>query len=130
MELTIDGEPDTSTATEEKVVEAVETMDDFVSLAISPDHYLQVAELDGALVLEYRDGGPDRHYRTTRTDLTRHDAAAIFRMYFNGDPRWREAVPWAQITSSELEGPPFWTLKSTVTVVLLVLLGLYFVLVR
>lgn len=130
MELTIDGEPNTSTATEEKVTDAVETMDSFVILASSADHYLQLAELDGALMLEYRDGGPDSHYRSTRTDLTREEATPIFRLYFNGDTRWREAVPWVPITPADLEGPQSWTLGRAFTVALLALLilaGLYFV---
>jgi hypothetical protein len=130
MELTIDGEPDTTTATEQKVTAAVEAMESFVILAASADHYLQIAEPDGALVLEYRDGGPDRHYRSTRTDLTRQDAAPIFRMYLKGDPRWREAVPWVPLTSAELEGPPFWTLWRIFPLALLAIVGLYFVFFR
>ena len=130
MELTIDGEPDASTATEEQVTDAVETMDSFVILADSADHYLQIAELDGALMLEYRDGGPDRHYRSTRTNLTRQEATPIFLMYLKGDRRWREAVPWVPLAPAELEGPPFWTLSRTLTVALLAILGLYFVFAR
>jgi hypothetical protein len=58
MELTIDGEPDTTTATEQKVTAAVEAMESFVILAASADHYLQIAEPDGALVLSIAMAAP------------------------------------------------------------------------
>ena len=130
MELTIDGESDTSPATEEKVTEAVEAMDDFVILGSAADQYLQIAELDGALILEYRDGGADRHFRSTRTNLTRQEATPIFLLYFKGDPRWQEAVPWAPIASSELEGSPFWTLRRALVLSLFAIFVLYFLFTR
>jgi hypothetical protein len=130
MELTIDGVPETSAATKQQVTDAVESMSDFVILATAAEQYLQLAELDGALVLEYREGGADRHFRSTRTDLTRQEAIPIFLLYLNGDPRWREAVPWAPIASSELEGPSFWSLRRVLTVAVVAIHGLYFLFSR
>lgn len=47
---------------------------------------------DGSLTMEYRDGGPDRHYQATAPDVT--TARAVLAGWASGGAGWREALDW------------------------------------
>lgn len=49
--------------------------------------------------LDYRDGGPDKHYQVNVP--TRDVVEAAFLSYFDGDDRWRTMVAWERDTHYE-----------------------------
>lgn len=49
---------------------------------------------EGKFALEYREGAPDRHFRTVVDDP--EVIAAAFAAYAAGDDAWRSALSWAQ----------------------------------
>jgi hypothetical protein len=46
----------------------------------------------GELIVEHRDGSPDRHRRVVVTDLRL--VVTAFQQYARGDGAWRTALPW------------------------------------
>ncbi|WP_438490239.1 hypothetical protein [Streptomyces sp. S186] len=65
-------------------------------------HYIQVhlAE-DGSCLVEYRDGGPDQHFRTIVAPpyaMKGHDeVAALVTSWAQDDGEWRLRGPWQQV---------------------------------
>ncbi len=86
--------------------------DSFVILSRDEQHYIQAAG-GGAegFILEYREGGWDRHFRCRDTRLPVEVVTEAFLAYARGDGR-PESLEWAAA-----EGPP----QSTGTVVLILL---------
>jgi hypothetical protein len=66
-------------------------------LDIRPNYYLQarVAE-DGQLIVEYREGGPDRHYRAGGPQ-PREAVIDAFLDYLAGGNGWRTAFEWRRL---------------------------------
>ena len=50
---------------------------------------------DGSYVVEYRDGGPERHYGTVANDM-RSGHSLVTGWAFNL-PGWRESAPWRSV---------------------------------
>ena len=55
---------------------------------------------DGAFTLEFREGGPARHY--TVPGQSREVVIGAFLSYFAGDNRWRTAAEWKRDRHYEL----------------------------
>lgn len=100
MRLEIDGEPGVDTVTSDDVRDALlrlrPTGPRFAVLDIRFNHYIQTRVLDsGQYTLEYREGGPDRHYKA---DPQPRDAVIdAFGDYLAGDNRWRTAFEWRRL---------------------------------
>jgi hypothetical protein len=50
---------------------------------------------DGTYIVEYRDGGPERHYATVAQDM--RAAHALITGWAFGVPRWRESASWEPV---------------------------------
>lgn len=60
-----------------------------------PQRYLQTyANEDGTFDLEYRDGGPDQHYRSAQPVSPTEMKAAFVSYGLEGDESWRDQVAW------------------------------------
>jgi len=82
---------------------------EFIILRESDQFYIQAAgENDGPYILEYREGGGDRHYRCTRgMDMNKSEVESAFVKYLKGDMSWKTDFQWEQV---DLEKPwwKFW----------------------
>jgi uncharacterized protein (DUF2249 family) len=59
--------------------------------------YAQVSRNDdGTYVVEYRDGGPDRHFGTVAQDM--RSAHALVTGWAFGLPSWRESADWRPVS--------------------------------
>lgn len=59
------------------------------------ERYVQVSSaLHGALGVEYRDGGPEHHFRYETTDIS--EVQDIFDSYLHDDDGWRSRYDWEQ----------------------------------
>jgi hypothetical protein len=57
------------------------------------EHYMQVfRETDGEFVIEYRDGGPDRHFEAMTADM--REVHAVLTGWAAGAPGWRDPCDW------------------------------------
>lgn len=57
-------------------------------------HFVQTHLAEGGLfALEYREGGPERHYEASEPQSL-DTVLDVFCSYFNGDDRWRTMVEW------------------------------------
>ena len=61
-----------------------------------PDLYAQALNDDGRLVLEYRDGGPDRHFQTTGVGLA--DVARALSEWFRGERAFVVEHTWERLS--------------------------------
>ncbi|MFC5034655.1 hypothetical protein ACQFX6_32210 [Streptomyces sp. DSM 41987] len=66
-------------------------------------HYMQVYLNDDlSYQVEYRDGGPDRHFRAhvprTHEVFSVQPVAEVLQGWAHGQPGWREALPWAPLS--------------------------------
>jgi hypothetical protein len=56
----------------------------YITVSSGPSElYAQAANLDDTLVLEYRDGGPDRHFQTTGVSFD--EVATALSQWFRGE---------------------------------------------
>ncbi len=91
--------------TREQVLEAIDTLveEDFVVLSRKDHHYIQTRRNeDKTLSLEYRDGGPKRHYATDEDHTTLDDVQRAFAAYFDGHDV-RPLLTWQPIVLEPLE---------------------------
>lgn len=51
---------------------------------------------DGSYVVEYRDGGPDHHFRTEVADM--RSAHALVTGWAQDRPKWRDSVTWRPVS--------------------------------
>lgn len=107
MELWVSGEPGQDKLSEDDIREAVMELDvndaeghaeGFVILFRTDSDFMQCAgDATSGFVLEYQEGGIDRHFRTTREDW---DAATIIlkmTQYARGDESWKQGVEWESL---------------------------------
>jgi hypothetical protein len=60
------------------------------------DHFAQVRQAaDGTWVIEYRDGGPERHYQATTTDSS--VVREVLIGWARGLTGWRERLTWIEL---------------------------------
>ncbi|MEN6424860.1 MAG: hypothetical protein ABFE13_05835 [Phycisphaerales bacterium] len=59
---------------------------------------------DGSFLLEFRDGGAQSHFQSTR-ELTKSEVERAFLQYLAGDGSWRVAGPWRKL---EFPVKPWW----------------------
>jgi hypothetical protein len=68
----------------------------YLTVSSGPPHlYAQAANLDGTLVLEYRDGGPDRHFQAM--GVTFDQVAAALSQWFDGGRDFIADHEWTRI---------------------------------
>ncbi|GAB5405638.1 MAG: hypothetical protein Aurels2KO_38690 [Aureliella sp.] len=88
-----------------EVQEAIETLveEDFVVLSRDEHFYIQTRRNeDKSLTLEYRDGGPDKHFATDEDHTTLDDVQRAFTAYLNGDDL-HSLLDWQLIVLEPLE---------------------------
>jgi hypothetical protein len=72
-------------------------------------HYMQVYLNDDlSYQVEYRDGGPDKHFQAhvprTHEAFAVEPVAELLQDWANSRPGWREALPWAPLPPAEPVG--------------------------
>lgn len=70
-------------------------VDAFAILARADQYYVQVAgSAQEGFVIEYREGGEDRHFEAVGPAASLGTAQEVFRRYAAGDDGWRSVVAW------------------------------------
>jgi hypothetical protein len=70
----------------------------FLILSRSRTSYLQAALVgSNRLLLECRDGGPDRHFRSAREDFTTGEVVEILEAFRSGADSWWNEHEWRRI---------------------------------
>ena len=99
MRLEIDGEPTANNPTATEIRKVLKRLDPagpaWAVLDIRSDYYIQTRALgDGDLVVEYREGGADQHYKAFGS---REAVADAFVDYLGSGNRWRTAFEWRRV---------------------------------
>jgi hypothetical protein len=123
MELDYCGDKKISDPTVDQVLDYLSKLttetDSFLILAREEQVYIQACKSDAGFYVEFRDGGEDEHYSTSRNDLTLDEATSIFQRYYLGDPSFRDVVefkagmygPKHGCLAALLLGPLLWLIK-------------------
>ena len=70
----------------------------FLILSRSATSYLQAALVGSdRLLLEYRDGSADKHFRSAREDYSAREVVEIFEAYRRGEDSWWNEKDWRRI---------------------------------
>jgi len=73
----------------------------FLILSRSPTSYIQAAIVgSNRLVLEYRDGSAQKHFRSIRDDYSSGEVVAILEAYRRGEDSWWNENEWRRIDVS------------------------------
>src|SRR6267378_702514 len=73
----------------------------FLILSRSPTSYIQAAIVgSNRLVLEYRDGSAEKHFRSIRDDYSSGEVIAILEAYGRGEDSWSNENEWRRIDVS------------------------------
>jgi len=99
MELKVEGNDPVRNPDETELRDALSDLDDegqrFAILSVDEQTYIQTTGMpDSGYILEYRDGSPDEHFRTTREDLPMSRVEEVFLSYARGDEDWRTSLDW------------------------------------
>lgn len=82
--------------------------DAFAILAHGDQHYVQVAgSAQEGFVIEYREGGEDRHFEAVGPAASLGTAQDLFRRYAAGDESWRGVVAWQPWQSAGMPVSPW-----------------------
>lgn len=87
----------------ESLIESLGRVDKTIAiLGSSPETYISTVFFpeDDAFTLDFRDGGPARHY--TVAGQSREVVLGAFLSYLAGDNRWKTAVEWKHDRRYEL----------------------------
>jgi len=88
----------------------------FLILSRSGTSYLQVMMIDSnRLVLEYRDGSAEQHFRSARDDFSTSEVVGILEAYRRGEDSWRNENEWRRIDVSARQNP--WDKVSAVSMI-------------
>lgn len=102
MRLDIGGhtsiEGPTSTRVEQVLRSMAEQEDAYVSLDVNEQTYVMAmpSEFQGFYELEFREGGPERHYAAADSRPI-DEVAEVFQSYLRGDNVWRPRVEWGRV---------------------------------
>jgi hypothetical protein len=111
MKLECEGRIASADATEADIRNALADDDgrgEFIILSQADEVYLQASgEADGPFVIEYRDGGEDRHFECTR-DVSKSEVETVFFKYLKNDPTWRTDLEWKPLEMKSKK--PWWKL--------------------
>ncbi len=70
---------------------------EFVILSESDQVFIQaLGEGEGPYMVEYRDGGDDKHYQSAR-EVSKAEVEAAFCKYLNRDPSWLTDFQWKKL---------------------------------
>ena len=70
--------------------------DGYITVSSGPLHlYAQAINLAGTLLLEYRDGAPDRHFQTS--DVSLQEVATALSQWFRGERGFIDEHDWQRI---------------------------------
>ncbi|WP_020577895.1 hypothetical protein [Actinopolymorpha alba] len=85
-----------------RLLQALSERNWYASLEKEPDWFVQVGVgqqagdvPEGHYAVEYREGAPDRHYRTLMASLD--DVAAVFVGFATDDQTWKNTSAWTQL---------------------------------
>ena len=67
---------------------------DYAALGPSIGTFVQAVRTGRGFLVEYRDGAPDRHFRSRRENFTRAEVIALFASYLAADDQWRTSDEW------------------------------------
>lgn len=99
----------------------------YAILARAEEEYVQaMVDEGGQFLMEYRDGDEEKHFITTREDLTRDEVIRVFHAYGRGAKDWNAALEWRRLKAEEMGGGrgcgrPAAMLLAAVTVILLLI---------
>jgi hypothetical protein len=79
----------------------VREVDGFVTVHRGENSYAQVFNDRGTLLLEYRDGSPQRHFQAAGVDLAA--AAEALEEWATGERHFVEAHDWVRLTTWDVE---------------------------
>lgn len=101
MRLEIDREPAVQDPTPEVVRQTLLRLKPsgpkWVVLDLGVNYYLQARVFDDGLFnVEYREGGPDRHYRAG-SHQPESAVVSVFLDYLDNGNRWRTAFEWRRV---------------------------------
>jgi hypothetical protein len=102
MKLEAGTGPPIDDPTAQDIADGLADLDDerggFVVLSRDKQTYLQASGTpsDG-FVLEYRDGGPDAHFRSRAADRSLSKTQQAFQAYADGRESWDDGIEWESV---------------------------------
>lgn len=103
--LVVDGVSAADAPAAANVIDAIEAldMDGFIILSFANEAYMQAAEEPKGFRLEYRDGGPDKHFRTAES--IGRDAVALAMLHYLATRRPSPELRWEPVRFLRLKPP-------------------------
>jgi len=99
MKLTLESGRVVADANEHDILASIER-EEFAILGVDSQTYVQCAkqtERPDEYVLEYQDGGTDRHYRAVDGPITLDRVIAAFLKYLRQDSSWQSDFQWERM---------------------------------